>query len=158
MAVCRCHSSSCVLVYGKPITPNLRIVTSMQVTAIRTMSSHPEASATRSRNLWSAFAVLISTAVLLYVPVVAPDRVVGAELRVGREHALELRVLGRLLRDHLVPGLLDRGHDLRRPLLDLHAVLVAHLGHRLELGGLALGDHVAREIAARRLDHRLVLV
>src|SRR5688572_5393306 len=147
MAVCRCHSSSCALVYGKSTTPNLRNTTSTQVTVIRTISSHPEASATRSRNLWSAFAVLSSTAVLLYVAVITPDGVVGAELRVGLEHTLELRVLGRLLDDDLVPGLLDRRHDLRRPLLDLHAVLVTHLGHRLELRRLALGDHVARQVA-----------
>src|SRR5687768_15479800 len=100
MAVCRCHSSSCALVYGKSTTPNLRNTTSTQVTAISTMSSQPEASATRSRNRWSAFAVLSSMG-LLHVAVVAPDRVVRAELRVRLEHALELRVLRRFLGDDL---------------------------------------------------------
>src|SRR5262245_30352059 len=177
--------------------PSLRQVTSTHVTVIRTISSHPDHSATRSSRAliallipstafigasprllpesewsaegfasypnegpraWSAPRRRPDRAVLLQITRVAPDRVVGAELRIGLPDLLELRVRGRLLRDHLVPGLLQGGHDLGRPHPDLHAVLVLHLAHRLELRRLALGDHVAREVAARLLDDRVLLV
>src|SRR5262245_48465620 len=60
---------------------------------------------------------------------VAPDGVLLAESDVVVGDLLEGRILGRLVLDHFEPGLLEGGERLVVPALDLHLVLVAHLGH-----------------------------
>src|SRR5262245_15635125 len=86
----------------------------------------------------------------------APDGVLLAEVEVVVGDLLECRVLCRLCLEYVEPRLLEGGQVLVTPALDLNLVLVAHLGHGLELHGLGLGEGDDHLRLARDLDHRLV--
>src|SRR5262249_23584809 len=73
---------------------------------------------------------------------VAPDGVLLAEGEVVVGDFFEGLVLGRLVSEHLEPRLLEGGEVLVAPALDLHFVLVAHLGHDVELHRLGLNVSV----------------
>src|SRR3546814_1781426 len=63
----------------------------------------------------SGFLNIVPARPLLQIGVIAPDGVVAPEGLVGRVDPAEVRALGGVLGDQLVPGALHGGDDLGRP-------------------------------------------